>query len=202
MDYMSLHPRTSWERGNRSRTWWRILFWGLLDRVQTNTFIIFRKRWQPARCEHSLFHKNLTTQLFNIARARKEHDEIRKACAMRDTVEFSVLHPPHKMPSFHEEMVDLVSSNADDSDGPPVFRHKRGKLTKQLACYNCRRLGRGAIGSKRKGREDSFRKLYAKTFYGCKSCNVPLCNKHNCWSEYHNSNYVGQTDLDAKTVWL
>jgi hypothetical protein len=61
-DFMSLHPRTSWERGNRSRTWWRILFWGLLDRVQTNTFIVFRSRSERVgkRLQHSDFYKELT----------------------------------------------------------------------------------------------------------------------------------------------
>jgi hypothetical protein len=106
------------------------------------------------------------------------------------------------MPSFHEELVDLVASDANDSDGPPVPGHKRGKLEKQVACYYCRTLGRGAVGAKRDGRKDSFRKNYPKTFYGCKSCHVPLCNKHNCWTEYHSSKYAGMTDLNAKAKWL
>jgi hypothetical protein len=197
--------------GNRSRTWWRILFWGLLDRVQTNTFIIFRSRAERAgsRLTHSAFYKNLTVQLFNIARARKDFDELQPISLRRNPIDYTCtsLFPPANNPHFHSEVLDIALTSSDsDTELKSVVEvfsdgQKKGRMGNQVACYYCRKLRRSRPGSVRIGR-GTAQILYPKTFYGCKTCNVPLCNKYNCWTDYHNSQHVGQSDLPATAEWL
>jgi hypothetical protein len=203
-DFMALNDGTSWERGSRSRTWWVILFWGLLDRVQVNTFILFKQRRKPQLLTHAEFYKRLTTQLYKIAKGQRSHERLNKLAIEPSPTSFASLYPIAHTPNFHcnqGEVVEIGSSSDSESaaDTGLFPGHTMAKMKTKVNCFNCMKMKRGKPGPKRENRK-TFRVNYPRTSYGCCKCKVALCSKHNCWVEYHQADYCGQTSQDPEFV--
>ena len=183
-DFQALNQGTSWERGCRSRTWWYIGLWGLLDRTAINVFIIMKGRKAPAVYRHNIFNQKLMTQLFHIARKQNGIRDLSAA----DTVEeydFSILWPCAPV-SFHNPLPDGEGQEEVKEVKAMVFPgHRKGELLSVRACFNCRKHDRHKVGTLRtddKRKPGSRYKLYRRTKFGCRTCGVPLCqNKQsNC----------------------
>ena len=122
---MSLYSRNSWERGNHSRNWW---FTGLLDRAQTNSFIVFRERNKPSQLSHSQLYKALTNQLYHIAHSRMDHNSICSAATKKEAVDYSILHPQSSIPDFHREVLQSDSISLREEAPAMFLRNLRGHL--------------------------------------------------------------------------
>ena len=199
VDYMALDSGTSWERGCRSKVWWAIGMWGLLDRAACNCFIIFRRRQQPSSYRHGEFQKRLTTQLFHIARKQRPIGDL-SAAAIIEKYDFSVLWP-NTVPSFRDPAPDERVDTSEEEDQTSFPGHKVGQLKNKTTCFLCRKEGRYKEGSKRKDREGKTYWLYAKTSKGCKSCNMPLCKNFTCWKDYHSGPFAGQQEYIPESAW-
>ena len=202
-DFQALNDGTSWERGCRSHKWWYIGMWGLLDRAAVNTFIIFKGRKAPAEYRHNKFNQNLQTQLFHIARKQNPIGNL-SAAAFVEEYDYTILWPCASV-SFHNPLPQVEEEKKEEGNNNPSFfpGHIVGELLDYRACFNCRKVGRYKIGSQRKGRkEGSIHKLYPRSKYGCRTCNVPICKKHDCWVVYHRSEYAGTHDNMDKINWL
>ena len=103
-DFQALNQGTSWERGCRSRTWWYIGLWGLLDRTAVNVFIIMKGRKAPAVVRHNVFNQTLMTQLFHIARKQNPIRDLSAAGTVEE-YDFSILWPSAPV-SFHNPLPD------------------------------------------------------------------------------------------------
>ena len=199
VDYMALDSGTSWERGCRSKVWWAIGMWGLLDRAACNCFIIFRRRQQPSSYRHGEFQKRLTTQLFHIARKQRPIGDL-SAASIIEKYDYSVLWP-NTVPSFRDPAPDERVDTSEEEDQTSFPGHKVGQLKNKTTCFLCRKEGRYKEGSERKGREGKVYRLYAKTSKGCKSCNVPLCRIYNCWKDYHSGPFAGKQEYIPESAW-
>ena len=91
-DFISLNSGTSFSRGCRSRKWWFITFLGLLDRVEANTFVTFRRRAKPKVLPHGKFPQTLNTQLFHIARKQLPIGDLPAALLIKEN-DFFVIWP-------------------------------------------------------------------------------------------------------------
>ena len=200
-DFQALNDGTSWERGCRSRVWWYIGFMGLQDRAAVNTYITFKGRMKLKYYRHSTFNQNLMTQLFHIARKQLPINDL-SAAKLIEEYDYSILWPCAP-PSFHTPLpVEEVVAGKED---PLIFPgHRQGELLDQRACFLCKKEGRFKLGSARKDktRKNPNRYLYPKTKYGCETCNVPLCKKRPCWSEYHKGEYAGQHEFMDRVNWF
>ena len=199
-DFQSLNAGTSWERGCRSRCWWVVGFWGGADRAAVNCYIIFKNRSKVKYYRHSKFQQNLQTQLFHIARKQLPIGDL-SAALFKEEYDYSFLWPAAPV-SFHNPLpVEEVQKAKDD---PMCFPgHKKGQLLDKRACFLCRKEGRYTLGTVRKDSPNGERrKLYPRTIYGCRTCNVPLCKVYNCWVKYHTGEFAGQHDYIEPYNWL
>ena len=117
-DFISLNSGTSFSRGCRSRKWWFITFMGLLDRVEANTFVTFRRRAKPKVLPHGKFHQTLNTQLFHIARKQLPIGDLSAALLVEEN-DFSVLWP-NRPPCFRDAPIQPPTPEKKDAAKYPA----------------------------------------------------------------------------------
>ena len=149
---------------------------------------------------HSKFRQNLQTQLFHIARKQLPIGDV-SAALFKDEYDYSFLWPAAPV-SFHNPLP--VAEVQKAKDDPMCFPgHKKGQLLDKRACFLCRKEGRYTLGTVRKDSPNGERrKLYPRTIYGCRTCNVPLCKVYNCWVKYHTGEFAGVYDYIDPINWL
>jgi hypothetical protein len=172
-----MHRFTSTQMSLFSHSWrWR-LFWGLIDTALVNTFVLFRLR-EP-KLTHAVFFKTLCEQLF---------EEACKPSSQSGSSRCSTRSQTSPVPAASAAAPSPAPEEVSTAHQPGNFKgvYKR-------SCYACIQEGNFKVA---KARSDtgSGRKEYPKSYSGCVTCNVALCNnKGVCWANYHEK-YCGEND--------
>ena len=150
---------------------------------------------------HRTFNQNVMVQLFHSARKQLPIGDLSAATCLEE-YNYTMLWPCDP-PSFHNPLPQVAEGEVKDD---PLFfpGHIKGELLDPRACFLCKKQGRYRLGSVRKDaqRRDQHYKLYTKSKFGCRTCNVALYNKNNCWVNYHRSDLTGQGDDIESINWF
>jgi hypothetical protein len=171
-----------------AKNWSMRLFWSLLDMAHTNAFIIYR-RFHP-KVSHAAFFRMLAREMFYFAKGLQVPEK-------------RVTRAHTKSPARISLCSDTDENSATESEND-LSHHGQCIQSKLVAgyrrpCYACVRGGTFSEGTKRKT-NDYVRKVYPRTSFGCKSCNVPLCTAGGCWQVYHQM-YFGEQDKYTTGKW-
>jgi hypothetical protein len=177
---------TSCQMSLYSDSWrWR-LFWGLVDIALTNSFAICRMR--NPKLQHSHFYRQLCIELFHKATKTPMPSERGERQSTRTTPGSSA--SPYQLDSSDSEQPD---SDAEEVKLPTdVHEFARFRGTYKRSCFYCKTEHVCSLGGVR-NKAGLQRKEYPRSHTGCKTCNVALCTKGECWSKYHRK-YCGKND--------
>jgi hypothetical protein len=210
-DFMALNLSTSWQRGVKSNAWWMVLFWGLMDKVQVNSYVLFKSR-QTKRYSHAKYYRELTVQLFNLAANMGTTSVVNRRSsgegALPATPSQLGSKTPSRTPTFRPSQgvavksppkkLRMVEGMTDHVPGRFHYSGKDGKNRQKRSCWFCKKTGAGKEGAER--RPGSIRFEFNKTQGGCITCNVPLCLRGACWTNYH-AEFPGQNDSMPPEIW-
>jgi hypothetical protein len=208
MDQMSLQHGVSWERRGRRHSWLLVAKDGILDRTRSYSFICFRDRARKlattAALEQQKFYERLMVQWYNCA-YYQDHPKALREKGLH--VELYDMHNPRDMPLFESSrrrirpakgIAPVSPPGAQKQPGDAATSHLRYKSRLQKGtdgyhmrrhCLYCKmqdsdRRGKPRTEAEQK-RTGETRRLVPKSSFGCKVCNVVLCDKGNCWKLYH-----------------
>ena len=159
-NFMGFHDYTSWGRGVKSKKWWYVSLWDLLDKVKVGCYCRMRERHNDANFKHGRdFYENLTSQLYNIAAGMEYLNEEFEAFSISSVDMLTKTQTP----SFGNDPYDSHSSSDEGFDRRAAAmadsEHVVGQLIRRAenaagqrvrrSCWLCMQLGRGKTGAER-----------------------------------------------------
>jgi hypothetical protein len=138
--------------------------------------------------QHTEFYRVLCVQLFHKA-SNTPIPSVRPDRQANRATTGSVDSPLTLNSSDSEDSKSHADTQILPSD---VHQFARFRGTYKRSCYYCRQQHVFTLGGVR-NKGGLQRKEYPRSHTGCKTCNVALCTKGDCWKLYHLT-YCGQND--------
>ena len=151
------------------RNWWPLFFF-LLDVILVNVWIVLRIH--ATRLHHRGVHEAIALALM--------------AEGLRDLQSTPTLWPSRKPPAYNLPPMDTSHAIVRNTDGSrkecvvcSKDRVRNARVRKQP-----RRKALGEVSNNR--RPPKHKATHpAQTRFECRACRVALCEKWDCWTEYH-----------------
>jgi hypothetical protein len=172
--------------------------------AQTNAYIIFRQLYPD--CTHSDFFLKLARELFKTYANRNHRPgrPTRSHASSNETSSNSMAMKPAEnlQGKFEAAATKPTQGKFEAAATKPTQDCVSGRFagSYKRECWACYREGKYVVKPSNKREGEATRRQYPRSHYGCKTCDVALCRKGECWNLYH-SKYGSEKDQSVKGKW-